>query len=508
MWRNPKNCVPAGKGFGFLTGAMCGVLLLGILRAGGQTPVPNDTQYSVINSIPAPLHSVLDATNAVGSWIWDKETQDKQTCRFWRVFEVPRDNPVVRAEMRITADNGYDVFLDGRKVGHGIDWKWLSTYDLSYVLPPGKHVLAIEAFNEGQKAGLILGLRMQLTDGRVLEVASDRSWYVVPDEGEGWRSKEHPLSRWYPAIVVGVVGDPPWWKTPVSTVIVPPIQPLTLHFWGSTWFQVVILSLCGMAMVICLRLMAKVALQSKEQKLLQLERNRIARDIHDDLGARLTELVLLGEVAQSERRTEPETLAQIDQICERARGVLGAIDEIVWVVNSRRDTLKDFVTYVCKYAQLFLRSSNIRCRLDIEPDLPSITFDLPVRRNLLLAVKEALNNAAKHSQATELFLRVHRDGMMLRVIVEDNGVGFEPAEANLERNGLTNMGQRMKELGGEYRVVSRPGNGSRIEFLMPLENQRLRSNWFGWLWRIFTAKVAPVQEKEKITPAEASQPTQ
>lgn len=508
MWRNRNSSGSARKIPGLLPVVIFGIWLSGTIQVFGQGAVSNETQYSIASSIPTPLDSILDATNGIGSWIWDKETQEKQTCQFWRSFELPRENPVMQAELHITVDNGYDLFLDGRKIGHGIDWKWLSSYDLSLVLPPGKHVLAVECFNEGQKAGVILGLRMQLRDGQVMEIASDPSWYVVPDEGQSWRTKQHPSSRWYPATVVGVLGDPPWWKTPVSTVIVPPIQPITLHFWGSTWFQVVILSTCGIAMLIILRLMAKVALQSKEQKLLQLERNRIARDIHDDLGARLTELVLLGEVAQSELGTGSGTQAQIDQICERARGVLGAIDEIVWVVNARRDTLKDFVTYVCKYAQLFMRPTSIRCRLDIEPDLPSSTFDLPIRRNLLLAVKEALNNAAKHSRATELFLRIHRQGTMLRVVVEDNGSGFEPAEANMERNGLTNMAQRMKELGGEYRVVSKPGNGCRVEFLLPLVHQRLRSQWFQRPWlQIFARKQEFIKERGKVAETRVSEPT-
>src|ERR1019366_10115638 len=84
------------------------------------------------------------------------------------------------------------------------------------------------------------------------------------------------------------------------------------------------------------------------------------------------------------------------------------MDEVVWAVNARRDTSRDFANYVCKYAQVFLNSTPIRCRLDVEPDLPATVFDLPLRRNLFLAVKEALNNAAKHSEATELFLRIYR----------------------------------------------------------------------------------------------------
>src|ERR1017187_3017180 len=132
-------------------------------------------------------------------------------------------------------------------------------------------------------------------------------------------------------------------------------------------------------------------------------------------------------------------------------------------VNSRRDTLRDFAIYVCKYAQFFLNSAPIRCRLDVEPEIPPATFDLPVRRNLFLAVKEALNNAAKHSEASEVFLRLYRHNQKLTVVVEDNGRGFDPAQADAARNGMTNMTQRMGEIGGFFTVVSQPGSGCRVE---------------------------------------------
>lgn len=276
------------------------------------------------------------------------------------------------------------------------------------------------------------------------------------------------------------MGDTREWRIPLKIVRVAPEPPLLVHFWQKGWFQVTMLAVCGIAVLVCLRLMAQVTLQSKAQKLLQLERARIARDIHDDLGAGLTKLVLLGEVAQSELRGDSETRAQIGQLCERARDLSRNMDEVVWAINSRRDTLRDFATYVCKYAQAFLASTPIRCRLDVEPELPEMAFDLPIRRNLFLAVKEALNNAAKHSGATELYLRIHRQGEGLRVIVEDNGKGIDLAQASPERNGLTNMTQRMNEVGGTCRLSGDAGAGCRVEFNLPGLQAQRRLRWFRW----------------------------
>jgi signal transduction histidine kinase len=145
-------------------------------------------------------------------------------------------------------------------------------------------------------------------------------------------------------------------------------------------------------------------------------------------------------------------------------------------VNARRDTIRDFTSYVCKYAQLFLSATSIRCRLDVEPEIPATPFDLPVRRNLFLAVKEALNNAAKYSQADELFLRIFRRGHQLCVIVEDNGRGFDPGLTDGERNGLINMAQRMAEVAGTCAVFSQPGAGCRVTFAVPLPQGNHR--WF------------------------------
>jgi signal transduction histidine kinase len=234
---------------------------------------------------------------------------------------------------------------------------------------------------------------------------------------------------------------------------------------------------CVIAVGACLRLLMELALQSKAQGLLQRERDRIARDIHDELGAELTQLVLQGEVMQSELPAGSTTRQQIDQLCERGRNLGRAMDEVVWAVNSRRDTLRDFTTYVCRYAQGFLGNTGIPCRLDVEMELPATPFDLPIRRNLFLAVKEALNNAAKYSHATELFLRIHRHGAGLRVIVEDNGHGFDPKATTGERNGLANMQARLDDVGGTCRVFSSPGAGCRVDFEIPRLHVRARPWW-------------------------------
>jgi signal transduction histidine kinase len=230
----------------------------------------------------------------------------------------------------------------------------------------------------------------------------------------------------------------------------------------------------------CIALLFQVVFHKKEQRLLNLERARIARDIHDDFGTRLTRLVLESEVAQNELPEQARARHQFSRISDGLREALGAMDEVLWAVNPQRDTVRDFVTYICEYAQEYLQPAGIQCLLEVEPDMPSLDFDLPLRRSLLLAVKEAITNAAKHSDATKLLLKIQRQYSGLNVIVEDDGKGFDPAQSSGKRNGIGNMIQRMNEVGGRCAVASEPGKGCRVEFSIPLTRQHSR---FGWLTR-------------------------
>jgi len=411
--------------------------------------------------------------------MWDKETRDKQTCRLWKKFAIPEGTRVEYAELRIAADNAFTLFLDGRELGRGSDWRTLSAYDLTRVLSPGTHLLAVEGFNDVDKAGVILGFHAVLANGQSVLIASDKSWRVVPNDVSHWQTRRNADTDWPGATIVGTLGQKPWWSEPTAYINLPPSLPLSFHFWETGWFQIALLVACGVAGLTSLYLMMQLAVQSKAQQLLSLERVRIARDIHDDLGTRLTQLLLTGEEAQSKLPGESETREQFGQMCDSARNVLGAIDEVIWVVNSQRDTLGDFVIYICKYAESFLRPALMRCRFDIQRELPHISLDMPLRRNLLLTIKEALSNAVKHSGAHEVAVRIRLQRQALIAIVEDDGHGFEVGQINTSRHGLHNMIARMKDLGGQCRVQSSPGDGCRIELEIPLAAGRLHP------WRFF-----------------------
>jgi signal transduction histidine kinase len=485
--RWPRSCRFAALACVTLVLCVAAIFAFGIRSALADT-IETDTASG------AGLYN--DPTNGLGSWIWDAKVSDNQICLLWKSFVIPVSPGVTNAHLKLTVDNEFTVFLDGRELGHGAEWRELFVFDLTPLLSAGRHVLLVKAFNSYSFAGMLLGLQVDLADGRRVEVKSDDSWRIIPTNYfrgkqtawfndaltsrniiKNWKTINEAKADWPAATVEAPFGALPWWTNPQSVNKMPVLLPIRLFFWQTAWFQALVLTAWLVPLATCVWLVAKLTLQRKEQWLLQRERSRIAMDIHDDLGSKITQLVLHGEVTQSELPADARMRPQIDLICHDARDVLSVLDEILWAVNPKRDDLRDFTTYICSYAEQFLKFTSIQCLLDVDTEEPDLELNLPLRRGLLMVTKEALNNAVKHSGATELRLQIRCEHGRLAVTLQDNGKGFDPVTAgSRKRNGLPNMGQRMAELGGTYAIVSRPGEGCRIEFSAPLR----QSPWRFW----------------------------
>jgi signal transduction histidine kinase len=465
------------------------LLALGLFTARGQgDPLSgasaNATLNTNVDDPGAPLKDSLSERGShnfhdIGSWIWDTNVCDRQTVRFWQTFTVPDGVRVYGARLRLTADNEYILYLDGRELGRDAEWRHLYEYDIADLIGPGSHVLAVEAYNSSREAGFLLGLQVGLSSGGVVKIKSDSSWWIPPLSDSDWMNRTEPVDGWRHAVVEAGFGQQPWGYMDFIN-LVPRMQPVLVHFWQTVWFEVVLVLVCVVVSILSFFLAAQVLLHSKERQLILRERARIARDIHDDLGTRVTQLVLHGEVAQNELPANSRTRGQLERISEDAREALRAMDEILWAINPRRDTLHEFATFVCGQAQAHLKAAGIQCVLDVEPGMSSVAFDLPFRRNLLMAVKEAVNNAVKHSGGTEVLLSIRRHGHGLIVAVQDNGRGFEAAQAKSDRHGLDNMRERLREVGGYCVLTSQPGRGCRIEFHVPKVQMSRRFWWQRW----------------------------
>jgi len=199
------------------------------------------------------------------------------------------------------------------------------------------------------------------------------------------------------------------------------------------------------------------------QRAMDLERQRIARDIHDDLGSGLTEIILLSDTLREESSAQPAARKLADEIATCARRLTRAMDEVVWAVNPRHDSLESLLTYLNRFAQDHLNRAGIRCRWDVPLEVPALTLSAETRHHLYLACKEALHNVVKHARATEVWIRFQWNGASFELSIEDNGQGF-PADAPGRGNGLRHMQHRLSEIGGSFRIESQPGQGTRVRF--------------------------------------------
>lgn len=250
-------------------------------------------------------------------------------------------------------------------------------------------------------------------------------------------------------------------------------------YWETWWFRTLMglalaATAAGIARYISHRGLRRELEQLERQRDIEKDRARIARDIHDHIGSGLTRINLLNELRLGE---PPDQLAnRTGQITGVTCELMQAMDEIVWAVNPKNDTLESLVSYLCDFAEEYLRAAKIRLRINVPTPLPAWPLTSEVRHNLFLAVKEILNNIVKHSGASEVVfeLKLNSDAAVLGI--QDNGRGFSEKipgvdlSSGLPRvngNGLENLQKRAAAVGGHCRISSEPGKGTRIELAVP-----------------------------------------
>jgi signal transduction histidine kinase/ligand-binding sensor domain-containing protein len=255
------------------------------------------------------------------------------------------------------------------------------------------------------------------------------------------------------------------------------VQP---YFYETWWFIVLMSSLVLGTVAFGVRTAAKRKYQRElnrleQQHAIERDRARIAKDIHDDIGAGLTQITLLTELA---RREKGSAGLHLDRITDSARQLTRAMDEIVWAVDPQHDTFNGLIDYISAFAEDFLRTAGIRCRMDLPTVFPAIRIDAELRYHLFLAVKETLNNIVKHARADEVWLRLQIDPDSFALIVEDNGSGFSSVEAGASAgtgdrissgSGLLNLQKRLSTVGGRCVIQSTPGQGTRVELTIRAE---------------------------------------
>jgi len=262
-----------------------------------------------------------------------------------------------------------------------------------------------------------------------------------------------------------------WSETGAAVLlVVPPF------FWQTWWFRSSALFLFTALVVAIVRYLSFRRLRSRMEQLeqtaaLDKERARIARDMHDEVGAKLTRLSLLSEMAGTHPEIPASARSEVREISETSRETIRSFEEIVWAVNPRNDRLSDLIHYLCRYAEDYFEGSPVRCGFDLPPAIPSVLLPTGVRHQVFLAVKEGLNNILKHAKAQQVGVQVVFSPAEFQIIIEDDGCGFDVA-APIKRagggNGLENMRERMRSIGGRLECQSRPGQGTQLVFTAPV----------------------------------------
>jgi signal transduction histidine kinase len=202
--------------------------------------------------------------------------------------------------------------------------------------------------------------------------------------------------------------------------------------------------------------------------MIEFERARIARDLHDQLGANLTQVTLLGEMAEADKELPGEVEQHAQQICATARETTRALDEIVWAINPSNDTLEGLANYAGKYAQDYFSLAGVSYRAELPVDLPATPILPEVRHNVFLAFKEAVNNVVKHAHATEARVKLQLEPGKFILSVADNGRGLGDISEKKLRNGMKNMRKRLADVRGEFEISPGQNGGTMVKLTVPI----------------------------------------
>jgi signal transduction histidine kinase/ligand-binding sensor domain-containing protein len=245
----------------------------------------------------------------------------------------------------------------------------------------------------------------------------------------------------------------------VAFTVLPP-------FWLRGWF----VALAALTVVAAALALHRV----RVARIVELERvrTRIATDLHDDVGANLTRIAILSEVARRQPRAgAPELDAPLSSIADIARESVATMSDIVWAITPDRDTLRDLVRRMRDHAEEVFETRDIRLTLDLPDPVHPARLGVDVRRDLYLVFKEAVNNAARHSRCSTVAIVLRATATELWLEVADDGVGFNGgAGGDGDGNGLGSMRRRAGRLGGTLDVVSTPGSGTAVRLRMPLRD--------------------------------------
>lgn len=245
----------------------------------------------------------------------------------------------------------------------------------------------------------------------------------------------------------------------ITLVIHPP-------FWKTWWFR--ILAILGLSLLffrvvryISQRNLKEKVMQLEKEQAIEKERNRISRDMHDELGSGLTKIAILTEVI----KTNQASNEHIEKISETARRLVDNLDEMVWALNPKNDSLDKLAAYIAEYTNQYLDNTGINSIIELPDEIKPLHISEEKRRNIFMVVKEFLNNTVKYSGANTVHVNLQQYSNSFSFLIKDDGKGFNLDDVNDMGNGLKFMHQRIADVGGVAQLSSSAqGTMLKIEF--------------------------------------------
>lgn len=255
------------------------------------------------------------------------------------------------------------------------------------------------------------------------------------------------------------------WSNEIATISIRIIPP----FWKQTWFFIA----CGLLVLAAIYLIYRYRINELLKR--QAIRNKIAQDLHDNVGSTLSSISVYSQVAKihNEQGNRSDLQDVLVRIAATSSEMISEMNDIVWTINPRNDGMQKILQRMESFAKPLLHTQNIQFSFRYDPAVMHVNLEMEKRKNFYLIFKEAVNNTLKYSGCKKMEVYVNYSHAHIELIVQDDGVGFDSktietkASQSLSGNGLNNMARRAGEMGGTFSIKSEPGKGTRVHLRFP-----------------------------------------
>jgi signal transduction histidine kinase len=206
----------------------------------------------------------------------------------------------------------------------------------------------------------------------------------------------------------------------------------------------------------------------KQMKISEQIRTQLARDLHDDMGSTLSSISILSQVAEKQAQNDENTVQLLGKINQNSQRMLDTMNDIVWTTQPVNDTLESITVKIREFAAELFDNHDVTYQIHIDESLQQHKLPANQVYSFYLIIKEAINNIAKYAQASIVLVSIKKQNKNISLQIKDNGLGFDQGQIRRGGNGLKNMHKRADELGGVLHINTAPGNGTELNFKLPI----------------------------------------